>query len=151
MKTLKGQNFRATITTASQKKYFAGSQSCTVHVAADLEEVSTKDSTNGWKEQEVVAMSWDGSVNGLVIMDADTNAVVKLDAIDMVGATLDMSFVQTYSTKNRDEEPDGIKYEGQAIMNDGSFQFGNKANSTYTLQFTGNGELKKSTVSSQSE
>lgn len=143
MKTLKGQNFRATITTASQKKYFAGSKSCTVHVAADLEETSTKDSTGSWKEQEVVAMSWDGGVNGLVIMDVDTNAVVKLDAIDMVGATLDMTFEETTGEKNRQEVSGGIAYEGKAIMNDGSFQFDDKVNSTYTLQFTGTGELKK--------
>lgn len=143
MNTLKGQNFRAVITTSGSKKYFAGSQSCTIHKAADLEEVSTKDSTGNWKEQSVVALSWDGSVNGLVIMDADTNAVVKLDAIDMVGATLDITFEETEGTKNRESKVGGVKYEGQAIVNDGSFQFDNKANSTYTLQFTGNGELKK--------
>lgn len=139
-KTIKGQNVRIKI----GGKVVAGATSCTCHTAAQLEETSTKDSTGSWTEQEVVALSWDGSVDGLVMNDAsDTAAIQGMNAHDLIGQTVDVSFIETEGEKNREQKASGVEREGKAIVSDVTQTFANKQNGTFTIQLTGVGELKK--------
>lgn len=139
---LKGQNFRVFLKEADAFKAVAGATSCSVHLAANLEETSTKDSTGDWQEQEVVSKQWDGSVDALVILN-DSTAIGGLSVIDLIGKTVDIEFQETTGEKNREAKTSGVKYSGKAIVNDISQTHGNKANSTFTMQFTGVGELAK--------
>ena len=43
--------------------------SCSVHIAANVEDVSTKDSEGGWTENAVTGLSWDLSTEALVSLD----------------------------------------------------------------------------------
>ena len=144
MGVIKGQNLRISI----GGKFIAFATSCTLHVSAKLEDSSTKDSTGDWDEQEITGMGWDISTDALYSVDKDTNGVNGEDAIDMILAkpAVDITFEATGGEKNRVAVTGSNKYEGKAIVNDISVKAQNKQNTTYTLQATGTGELKKSDV-----
>lgn len=144
MGVIKGQNLRIKLGT----KYVAFATSCTVHVSAQLEESSTKDSTNGWQKQEITGMNWDISVDALYSVDADATGVNGVDALDLILAQqqIDVEFTQAAGEKNRVPETGNIKYSGKAWVNDVSVNAPNRQNTSYTLQATGDGELTKGTV-----
>lgn len=76
MAILKGQNLRILI----NGKCVGASTSCTVHLAAQTEDSSTKDSTGMWSETTVTGLSWDASADALVKTTtgtADTTDFVK--------------------------------------------------------------------------
>lgn len=144
MGVIKGQNLRIKLGT----KYVAFATSCTVHVSAQLEESSTKDSTNGWQKQEITGMNWDISVDALYSVDTDATGVNGVDALDLILAQqqIDVEFTQAAGEKNRVPESGDIKYSGKAWVNDVSVNAPNRQNTSYTLQATGDGELTKGTV-----
>ena len=144
MGVIKGQNLRIKLGT----KYVAFATSCTVHVSAQLEESSTKDSTNGWQKQEITGMSWDISVDALYSVDTDATGVNGVDALDLILAQqqVDVEFTQAEGEKNRVPATGDIKYSGKAWVNDVSVNAPNRQNTTYTLQATGDGELTKGSV-----
>jgi hypothetical protein len=80
MGVIKGQNLRITI----GGKYIAFATSCTVHIAANLEESSTKDDTNGWQKQDITGLSWDISTDALYSVDTDATGVNGVDALDLI-------------------------------------------------------------------
>ena len=137
---LKGQNFRVKIGT----QYVAAATSCQLHIAANLEDASTKDDTANWANQEATGRSWDGSADALVIIDNAETALTAFDATELVGEKVSIEFNQTTGTLNRESVADGITYTGTAIVNDLSLTAGNRQNATYTIQFTGVGALTKS-------
>lgn len=139
--TVKGQNIRFGVTINGTKVYFAASTSCQLHVAAKLEESSTKDNTGGWQEQECTGLSWDGSVDVNVIEDALDNALKALDVPTLVGQTVDVEVDLTNGIQNR-VLVRGL-YGGKAIISDFQMTAGNRANSTATIQFAGQGELSR--------
>ena len=139
---IKGQNLRFSVKIDGVKTYFAASTSCQLHVAADLEDSSTKDSAEGmWKEQECVGLSWDGSVDVNVIDDALDNALQALQVPTLVGQTVDVELDITSGLQNR-VLAKGL-YAGKAIINDFSLTAGNRQQSTASVQFQGNGALTK--------
>ena len=140
---IKGQNIRFAMTVKGTKTYLAASTNCQLHIAADLEDSSTKDSTGMWKEQECVGMSWDGSVDVNVIDDALDSALKALDVPSLVGQEVDVEFDLTGGEQNRDVSKGKRLYAGKAIINDWSLTAQNKAQSTATVQFQGNGPLTK--------
>lgn len=144
MGVIKGQNLRIKLGT----KYVAFATSCTVHVSAQLEESSTKDSTNGWQKQEITGMNWDISVDALYSVDTDATGVNGVDALDLILAQqqIDVEFTQAAGEKNRVPSSGDIKYSGKAWVNDVSVNAPNRQNTTYTLQATGDGELTKGSV-----
>lgn len=144
MSVIKGQNLRISV----GGKYLAFSTSCTVHVSATLEDSSTKDSTNSWQEQEITGMAWDLSADALYSVDEDATGMNGVDALDLILSQqeVDVEFIQTNGTKNREEVAKAVKYTGKAFVNDISIQAQNRQNTTYTIQAQGNGELKKATT-----
>lgn len=87
MATIKGQNLRIII----NGKCVAASTSCTLHIATEVQDASTKDTTAGWQENIVVGNSWDASVDSLVIIPEpiDEGELVALEE-----ATLPQGSVQ---------------------------------------------------------
>jgi hypothetical protein len=55
MGAIKGQNLRVSI----NGKYLCSATTCSFHISAQLEDSSTKDSTNSWQQQECTGKSWD--------------------------------------------------------------------------------------------
>ena len=141
MGVIKGQNLRIKLGT----KYVAFATSCTVLVSAQLEESSTKDSTNGWQQQEITGMNWDISVDALYSVDTDATGVNGSEALDLILAQqkIAVEFTQAAGEKNRVPGQGAIVYSGNAWVNDVSVNAPNRQNTTYTLQAAGDGELTK--------
>lgn len=134
----KGQNLRLFI----NNKCIAVAKSCTMHISADLEDVSSKDSTGDWKEQECTGKSWDGSAEALMkVPETDTSANNVGDLVALIGTKVAIQYTSTTGTMNRELVSGKFAYYGEAIVNDISINAGNKANVTYSIQFTGVGAL----------
>lgn len=147
MGIIKGQNLRVMVgTTAGGEKCIAMARSCTFHIASQLEDSSTKDSTGDWQEQEVVGLSWDAQTESLVTLeDNGTNGELPQDLLSlMINKTkVHLVFDQTAGTNNRVAQNSVIKMSGWAWVNDLSIQAANRQNSTISAQFTGTGALTK--------
>lgn len=140
MSYIKGQNLRVMVGT----KCVAAATSASVHVAQELQDSSTKDSTGDWTEQEVTGLSWDASCDALFVIDSsDTTGEQIVDLLDTLIAKTEvtLSFKQTGSAKNRTATNGGLVWTGKALVSDISINADNKQNATYTVKFTGNGAL----------
>ena len=144
MGVIKGQNLRLLI----GGKCVAFATSCTVHSSLNLEDSSTKDSTNNYTEQTPTGISWDMSCDALYSVDTDATGVNGVDALDLVlaQAKVQVQFEQTQGEKNRVAVTGTAVYSGSAWVNDISVNAGNKQNTSYTIQLAGDGQLTKSTV-----
>ena len=149
MGVIKGQNLRLLI----GGKCVAFATSCTVHVSLNLEESSTKDSTNNFTEQTPTSISWDMSCDALYSVDADATGVNAISALDTVLAQqkVQVQFEQTQGEKNRVAVSGGAVYSGYAWVNDISINAANRQNTSYTIQLTGDGQLAKTTAGSLSD
>jgi len=140
MSVIKGQNFRVSV----GGKFVAASTSCSLHIASTLEDASTKDSTGNWQEQECTGKSWDGSADGLVVVDSAETGETAFSLTELVGTKVAIVFQETSGEKNREAKSGGVTYTGNAWVNDISISAGNKTNCQYSIQFTGDGSLVKS-------
>ena len=149
MGVIKGQNLRLLI----GGKCVAFATSCTVHASLNLEENSTKDSTNNYTEQTPTGISWDMSCDALYSVDTDATGVNGINALDTVLAQqrVQVQFEQTQGEKNRIAVSGGAVYSGYAWINDISINAANRQNTSYTIQLTGDGELTKTTAGSLSD
>lgn len=149
MGTIKGQNLRLKL----GGKYVAFSTNCTVHVSANLEESSTKDSTNNFQQQEITGMSWDASADALYSVDYDATGMNAVDALDLVLAQqkVEVEFDRAEGNKNREAVTGSVKYSGYAWVNDVSVNAPNRQNASYSIQLTGDGPLTKGGIVSQSD
>ena len=149
MGVIKGQNLRLLI----GGKCVAFATSCTVHASLNLEESSTKDSTNNFTEQTPTGISWDMSCDALYSVDADATGVNAISALDTVLAQqkVQVQFEQTQGEKNRVAVSGGAVYSGYAWVNDISINAANRQNTSYTIQLTGDGQLAKTTAGSLSD
>ena len=149
MGVIKGQNLRLLI----GGKCVAFATSCTVHVSLNLEESSTKDSTNNFTEQSPTGISWDMSCDALYSVDTDATGINGINALDTVLAQqkVQVQFEQTQGEKNRVAVSGGAVYSGYAWVNDISVQASNRTNTSYTIQLTGDGQLAKTTAGSLSD
>lgn len=71
MATVKGQNLRIYVEDSNDDnmRCIAAATSCTLHVAAQVQDNSSKDTANAWAQNEVVGLSWDVSADALVVED----------------------------------------------------------------------------------
>lgn len=139
MHVIKGQNFRLFV----NDKCIGASQSCEIHVSANLETSSSKDDTDDFQRNETTGMAWDGSVNAFVMSDEDAQAIGIDDALDLIGQEVSVKYQEVTGDKNRSAKLGGISRSSKAIVSDVKATFGNRANSTWDLQLTGNGPLTK--------
>ena len=140
MATIKGQNLRVLV----GGKCVAMATSCQFHVASQLEDSSTKDSTGDWQEQEVTGLSWDAQTDSLVTLeDNGTNGELPQDILSlMINKTkVKLTFDQTSGINNRVAQNSVIKKTGQAYISDVQITAQNRSNSTISIQFQGTGAL----------
>ena len=140
MGTIKGQNLRVMV----GGKCVAMATSCQFHVAAQLEDASTKDSEGDWQEQEVTGLSWDAQTESLVTLeDNGTNGELPQDLLSlMINKTqVTLTFDQTAGANNRVGQNSVIKKSGKAWISDIQITAANRQNSTVTVQFQGTGAL----------
>ena len=145
MGTLKGQNLRVMVCTASgSEKFISMATICTFHVNATVQDSSTKDDTGDWAENEVMGLSWDASTDSLVTLeDNGSNGELPQDLFSaMINKTkVYLKFDTTSGTNNRTAGNSVIKKSGTAYINDINVTAANRQNSTLTVQFTGTGPL----------
>ena len=140
MSVVKGQNLRVLV----GGKCIAMATSATFHIAAQLQDSSTKDSTGDWQEQEVVGKSFDFSTDSLVTLtDNGTNGELPQDLMSLIinSTLVEFTFDQTSGANNRIAGDSAIKRSGKAYLTDLSITAQNRQNSTISAQFTGTGAL----------
>ena len=118
--------------------------SCQFHVAAEMQDSSTKDSTGDWQEQEVVGLSWDASTESLVTLtDNGTNGEMPTDILSLIlnKTLVTLTFDQTAGTNNRTGQNSAIKRSGSAYVQDVNITAQNRQNSTLSVKFQGTGAL----------
>ena len=129
-------------------KCVAFATSCTVHASLNMEDSSTKDSTNNFTEQTPTGISWDMSCDALFSVDADATGVNGIAALDMVLAQskVQVQFEQTQGEKNRVPVTGSVAYSGYGWVNDINVTSANRTNAQYSIQIQGDGQLTKSTL-----
>ena len=138
MVTLKGQNIRILLKDGNVFKVVGKSTNCTVTLTGNTDDASTKDDVALASKPEITSKSWSVQVESLDVTDtaAVLNAIKNLTPFTLIWdevATADNQTAQaaTYSRK------------GQAYLNDVTFNWNDRENSTKQLQFTGSGALEK--------
>lgn len=140
MSTIKGQNLRILV----GGKCIAMATSCTFHVAASVQDSSTKDDTDDWAANEVVGLSWDASTDSLVTLtDNGSNGELPTDLFTaLINKTLlTLVFDVTSGTNNRTASSSALAKTGTAYLTDISVTAANRQNSTISATFTGTGAL----------
>ena len=143
MATIKGQNLRIMIGEDEEDlQCIAASTNCQVHLALQIEEDTSKDDDSDWLTKSPVGISWDASVDALIV-ENDSDAVTA-DMLQ-VGRVYLLRFTQTVGAageKNRDAVANEIQYTGSAILSDLQQTSQNQEAATFTAQFTGTGDLE---------
>ena len=135
---LKGQNFRILTfdSTASKFKVIGMATNCTVNLNANTEDASHKDIVGMAAAPTVVSQGWSVQVDSLDVSDVGA----MLTAIKSL-TPFTLMWDETSTTDNQTPEVATFARTGTAYLNDATFQFDDRANSTKSLQFTGSGAL----------
>ena len=141
----KGQNFRCFI----EDKCVAAAKTCSFEEAAELEDISTKDSTGSAKQNSTKGKSWNGSVDALVLNTTDTGAQALDYFIKKIvsGVPVGVKFTETDGDKNRTAVSDAtneIKVTGTALINDVTIKSTVNEEISLSIKFIGYGPLTKS-------
>jgi predicted secreted protein len=138
---LKGQNFRILTLAGSDYKCVGMATGCTVTLTSNTESAATKDDVGMADKPTVVSKSWTVSVDSLNV----TDAAAILTAIKSL-TPFTLMWDETSVTDNQTGEQAAFARTGQAYLNDATFNFNDRENSTKQLKFTGSGELSKITT-----
>ena len=140
----KGQNFRVFI----DDKCVAASKTCSFEETAELEDISTKDSTGSAKQNSTKGKSWNGSVDALVLNTTDTGAQVLDYFIKKIvsGVKVGVKFTETEGDHNRTpvaDENNEITVSGSALINDVTIKSTVNEEISLSIKFIGYGPLTK--------
>ena len=139
MGTLKGQNFRICIYDATAEKYkvIGMATGCTVTLTNNTDDASHKDVVGAAAMPTTISKSWQVSCDSLNVADA----AAMLTAIKSM-TPMTLMWDETSTTDNQTREKATFARKGSAYLNDVTFNFNDRENSTKSLQFTGSGPLQ---------
>ena len=148
MATLKGQNFRICIfdTTASKYKVIGMATGCTVTLTNNTENGTHKDVVGAADIPVTASKGWSVNVDSLNVADA----AAMLTAIKAM-EPMTLMWDETATTDNQTRAKATFARKGSAYLNDATFQFDDRTNSTKALQFTGSGPLQTVAASEATE
>lgn len=137
---IKGQNFRAFAAIGPSDTYAALTEatSCSVSLTGNTESSSTKDTVGDYQQDTVVTKSWQVSVETLDAAVTDLKGVVTTFQAKL---PVQVGWDQTAGTSNRAGQNATFKRSGNALLNDVSISFNDRANIAVSLQFQGQGAL----------
>ena len=140
----KGQNFRCFI----DDKCVAAAKTCSFEETAELEDISTKDSTESAKENSTKGKSWNGSADALVLDISGTAAQSLIFFIKKIvsGELVNVKFTETEGDQNRTpvaEANNEIIVTGQALINDVTIKATVNEEIALASKFRGYGPLTK--------
>lgn len=136
MATVKGQNLRIIV----NNKVVASALTSTFHIAAAVQQQSTKDDTDDFASNEIVSISWDGSVEALVA-EASLIGQSTADMLDLEGQEVDVVFSVTGGENNAVRET--LMLAGRAVLTDIRLTAQNRQFATYACQITGTSDLTR--------
>lgn len=137
MSKIKGQNFRLFVAGSAVPE----ETNCTVTLTGNTEDTSTKDSEGLFGAESVVSKSWSVTVDSY---DASDENLTDLASTFVAAAAVTVGWDQTTGaagTQNRTASSANFKRSGNALLNDVTFQFNDRAICTVSLQFQGTGAL----------
>lgn len=139
MATLKGQNFRICIydSTAEKYKVIGMATNCTVTLTNNTDDASHKDVVGAAAMPTTISKAWQVSCDSLNV--ADTAAM--LTAIKSM-QPMTLMWDETATSDNQTREKATFARKGSAYLNDATFNFNDRENSTKSLQFQGSGPLQ---------
>ena len=148
MPTLKGQNFRICVFdfTAEKYKVIGMATGCTVTLTNNTDDASHKDIVGAAAMPTVVSKSWSVSCDSLNVADA----AAMLTAIKSM-QPMTLMWDETSTTDNQTRAKATFARKGSAYMNDVTFNFNDRENSTKSLQFQGSGPLQSVSASEATE
>lgn len=132
MATLKGQNFRIYV----GNSVVGMATGCTCTLTNNTEDASHKDITGMASLPTVISKGWSVSVESLSVADTAT----LLNAIKNK-TKLTVKWDESNTSNNQKALKAVFGRKGQAYLNDVTFNFNDRENSTKSLQFTGTGAL----------
>ena len=140
----KGQNFRVFI----DDKCVAASKTCSFEETAELEDISTKDSTGSAKQNSIKGKSWNGSADALVLNLGDSVALNFENLITKIikGTLVSVKFTETEGDQNRtivSADKNEITVSGKALINDLTIKSTVNEEITVAIKFMGYGPLTK--------
>lgn len=138
MATLKGQNIRVLLQDGTKFKVVGKSTNCTVTLTGNSDDASTKDDTGMASKPEITSKSWSVQVESLDVTDtaAVLNAIKSLTPFTLI-------WDETNTDDNQTAQAENYSRRGTAFMNDVTFSWNDRENSTKQLQFAGSGPLEK--------
>ena len=139
MGTLKGQNFRICIfdSTAEKYKVIGMATGCTVTLTNNTDDASHKDIVGAAAMPTVTSKSWQVSCESLNVADA----AAMLTAIKSM-QPMKLMWDETSTSDNQTRAKATFARKGSAYLNDVTFNFNDRENSTKSLQFQGSGPLQ---------
>jgi predicted secreted protein len=148
MATLKGQNFRICIydSTAEKYKVIGMATGCTVTLTNNTDDASHKDIVGVAAMPTVTSKSWGVSCDSLNVADA----AAMLTAIKSM-QPMTLMWDETSTSDNQTRAKATFARKGSAYLNDVTFNFNDRENSTKQLQFTGSGQLQTVAASEATE
>lgn len=146
MTSLKGQNIRILLQDGTKFKVVGKSTNCTVTLTGNTDDASTKDDVALASKPEITSKSWSVQVESLDVTDtaAVLNAIKNLTPFTLI-------WDETATADNQTAQVATYSRKGQAYLNDVTFQWEDRANSTKQLQFTGSGALEKVSTAPEME
>ncbi len=139
MGTLKGQNFRICIfdSTAEKYKVIGMATGCTVNLQNNVDEGTHKDIVGAAAMPTTTSKSWSVSCDSLNVADA----AAMLTAIKSM-QPMTLMWDETATSDNQTRAKATFARKGSAYLNDVTFNFNDRENSTKSLQFQGSGPLQ---------
>ena len=138
MVTLKGQNIRILLQDGTKFKVVGKSTNCTVTLTGNTDSAETKDDVALASKPEITSKSWSVQVESLDVTDtaAILTAIKNLTPFTLI-------WDETATADNQTAQAAAYSRKGQAYLNDVTFSWNDRENSTKQLQFTGSGPLEK--------
>jgi len=138
MTTLKGQNIRILLRDDTEFKVVGKSTNATITLTGNSDDASTKDDVALASKPEITSKSWSVQVESLDVTDtaAVLNAIKSLQPFTLI-------WDEVATSDNQTAQAATYARMGQAYLNDVTFQWDDRTNSTKQLQFSGSGPLEK--------
>ena len=148
MATLKGQNFRICVYDSAATKYkvIGMATNCTVTLTNNTDDASHKDVVGAAAMPTTISKSWQVSCDSLNVADA----AAMLTAIKSM-QPMTLMWDETATSDNQTRVKATFARKGSAYLNDVTFNFNDRENSTKQLQFTGSGPLQTVAASEATE
>jgi hypothetical protein len=111
---------------------------CSITMQGNAEDTSTKDTEGLYTQQTVTSSSWSVQVDTFQGEAAQLRAIIRTFN---AAAAIAVGWDQTAGAQNRVAQNANFKRSGQALLNDFTMKFDDRATVATSLQFQGTGAL----------